>query len=84
MNQISEILNLEIRLKNKQARKTFATILYYDREMPISILQKLTGHPNVKDLLHYLRLPNDELASQAKHYMFPKKEKSRYNSNGYI
>jgi integrase len=78
MNQISEILNLEIRLKNKQARKTFATILYYDREMPISILQKLTGHPNVKDLLHYLRLPNDELASQAKHYMFPNKGENQF------
>jgi len=38
--------------------------------MPISILQKLTGHPNVKDLLHNLRLPNDELANQAKKYMF--------------
>lgn len=63
-------LDLDFKLKNKQARKTFATVLYYDRKMPISILQKLTGHPNVKDLLHNLRLPNDELANQAKKYMF--------------
>lgn len=69
--RISEILGLKFRLKNKHARKTFATTLYYDRKMPVSILQKLTGHPKVEDLLHYLRLDDDDLANQAKDYMFP-------------
>lgn len=78
LDRISEILALGFNLKNKQARKTFATFLYYNRKMPISILQKLTGHPNVKDLLHYLRLPNDELASQAKNYMFPNNGEHRH------
>jgi integrase len=74
--EISSILKLDQTLKNKQARKTFATFLYYNRKMPISILQKLTGHPNVKDLLHYLRLPSDLLANQAVNYMFPPKTKN--------
>lgn len=82
LDRISEILGLGFNLKNRHARKTFATILYYNRKMPISILQKLTGHPDVKDLLHYLRLPNDELASQAKYYMFPNNGENPLNSKG--
>ena len=46
------------------ARKTFASIYYFDRELPIHYVQILLDHKNVKDISHYLRISEDDIAEE--------------------
>jgi len=71
LERISELAGFDFKLNNKMARKTFASILYFDRKLPVHLLQILLGHQNVKHTLHYLRIDDVDLASQVKQYMFP-------------
>jgi integrase len=45
------------------ARKTFASRLYFKKQLPIHFLQILLGHKDVKDTAHYLRISDDEIAN---------------------
>ncbi|HDJ33233.1 MAG TPA: hypothetical protein ENF21_03935 [Bacteroidetes bacterium] len=69
--RISELAGIDFKLNNKMARKTFASILCFDRKLPVHLLQILLGHQNVKHTLHYLRIDDVDHASQVKQYMFP-------------
>jgi len=64
LKRISLLLGLDYYLTNKMARKTFASILYFNRELPIHLLQILLGHKDVKDTAHYLRIEDDEIAKE--------------------
>jgi integrase len=79
LERISKLAGLDFKLHNKMARKTFASILYFERKMPINLLQVLLGHQNLKDTLHYLRIADVDLALQVKEYMFPDKERELYS-----
>jgi len=52
------------KITNKMARKTFASIYYFDRELPIHYVQILLDHKNVKDISHYLRISEDDIAEE--------------------
>lgn len=62
LHRISVLANLNIRLTNKMARKTFASELYFNRGLPINLLQILLGHQDVRDTAHYLRISDDNIA----------------------
>lgn len=61
---ISGLVDLDVRLKNKMARKTFASILYFEKKMPIHLVQTLLGHKSVVDTRKYLRISDDILANE--------------------
>lgn len=62
--RISEMSGIGFKITNKMARKTFASIYYFDRELPIHFVQILLGHKNVKDTSHYLRISDDDIADE--------------------
>jgi integrase len=70
LERISELSELGFKLNNKMARKTFASILYYDYKMPIHLLQILLGHKNVSNTAHYLRISDENLAAEVDKIMF--------------
>ena len=61
---ISELAELDFKINNKMARKTFASILYYNYKLPIHLLQILLGHKDVRHTAHYLRISDDNLAME--------------------
>jgi integrase len=63
LDRISELAGLG-KLNNKMARKTFASVLYFNRMLPIHLLQILLGHKDVKDTQHYLRINDDDVANE--------------------
>lgn len=62
--RISEMAKIGFKITNKMARKTFASIYYFDKELPINFVQILLGHKNVKDTAHYLRITDDDIADE--------------------
>ncbi|MBN1414847.1 MAG: tyrosine-type recombinase/integrase [Bacteroidales bacterium] len=70
LERISELAGLGFKLNNKMARKTFASILYYNRKMPIHLLQSLLGHKNVNNTMHYLRISDESLVNEVDKIMF--------------
>lgn len=64
LHRISELSGMSFKITNKMARKTFASILYFNRELPIHFVQILLGHKNVKDTTHYLRISDDDIADE--------------------
>lgn len=71
IEQIGELAELGMKLKNKMARKTFASILYANRKMPLDVLQALLGHQNIQDTFHYLRIDDRDRSAQAIKFMYP-------------
>lgn len=61
---ISEQVGFSFVLKSKMARKTFATLNHFDFEVQIDDIQKMLGHKDVEQTLHYLRIEDDELATR--------------------
>jgi integrase len=57
------------------ARKTFASLLYFNKEhpMPIHLLQIILGHMNVKNTAHYLRINDDDIEAEIDKIMFSEK-----------
>lgn len=51
------------------ARKTFASTLYFNRKLPIHLLQILLGHKDVRDTMHYLRITDDDVAKEILKYV---------------
>lgn len=80
LERVSILAGFNFKLNNKMARKTFASILYFDRKMPVHLLQILLGHQNLRHTLHYLRIDDVDLASQVKQYMFPTPQKQTVNA----
>ena len=64
LERISEMAGIGFKTTNKMARKTFASIYYFDRELPIHFVQILLGHKSVKDTYHYLRISDDDIADE--------------------
>ena len=64
LDRISALAELPYKLNNKMARKTFASVLYFNKQLPIHYLQILLGHKDVKDTAHYLRITDDDVANE--------------------
>jgi integrase len=77
LERISELAGLDFKLNNKKARKTFASILYFERSMPIHLLQFLLGHKDVKSTNHYLRITDRNLEDEVDRIMFTDSLKQR-------
>jgi len=75
LGRISELAGFDFKLNNKMARKTFASLLYFDKNnpMPIHLLQIMLGHMNVKNTAHYLRINDDDIAEGIDRIIFEKK-----------
>lgn len=69
LKRISTLAELDYMVTNKMARKTFASVLYFKRMLPINYLQILLGHKNVKDTAHYLRITDDDIANEISRWM---------------
>jgi hypothetical protein len=56
--------DFDFKLIGKMARKTFASLLYFNAKhpMPIHLLQIMLGNMNVKNKAHYLRISDDDIA----------------------
>lgn len=48
------------------ARKTFASLYYFDYKQPVSDIQSLLGHKDSRDTMHYLRIEENDLANRMK------------------
>lgn len=69
LDRISALAELGFKLNNKMARKTFASRLYFKKQLPIHFLQILLGHKDVKDTAHYLRISDDDIANDIMKWM---------------
>ncbi len=69
LKRISALAELNYMITSKMARKTFASVLYFKRGLPINYVQILLGHKNVKDTAHYLRITDDDIASEILKWM---------------
>jgi hypothetical protein len=67
---ISDLAGLGFKLNNRQARKSFASILYFERQMPVHLLQIMLGHKNVSNTQHYLRIDDENLAREINRIMY--------------
>jgi site-specific recombinase XerD len=59
---LSELIGLDFHITSKMARKTFASILYFEYNMEINLLQTMLGHKDISTTMHYLRITEDDLA----------------------
>lgn len=64
LGRISSLANIGFKITNKMARKTFASYLYFNKNLPIHYLQILLGHKDVKDTAHYLRISDEDIANE--------------------
>jgi site-specific recombinase XerD len=64
LKRISKMAGIDYKLTSKMARKTFASELYFNRGLPIHYLQILLGHQNASDTEHYLRIKDQDAASE--------------------
>lgn len=64
LGRISDLANIGFKITNKMARKTFASYLYFTKNLPIQFLQVLLGHKDVSDTAHYLRISDDVIADE--------------------
>jgi integrase len=64
LERIRLLAELDYKINNKMARKTFASVLYFNRTLPVHLVQILLGHKNVKDTAHYLRITDDDIANE--------------------
>ncbi|MBN1187004.1 MAG: phage integrase SAM-like domain-containing protein [Bacteroidales bacterium] len=64
LGRISSLANIGFKITNKMARKTFASYLYFNKNLPIHYLQFLLGHKDVKDTAHYLRISDEDIANE--------------------
>lgn len=59
---ISGLAGLNFMITSKMARKTFASIYYFDYRINIGDIQMMLGHKEVKFTMHYLRIDDDDFA----------------------
>jgi len=66
LHRISLLAGIGHKITNKMARKTFASELYFNRNLRIHYVQILLGHKDVRDTTHYLRISDNDLANEIK------------------
>jgi len=59
---ISQLAGFDFKITSKMARKTFASILYFDYNLHINDIQSMLGHTEIKHTMHYLRITDDDFA----------------------
>jgi len=64
LDRISSIAAISYKINNKMARKTFASYLFFKKNLPIHYLQILLGHKDIKDTAHYLRISDDDITNE--------------------
>ncbi len=69
LGRLSILAGIGFKITNKMARKTFASYLYFKKNLPIHYLQMLLGHKDVKDTAHYLRISDDDIANEILKWM---------------
>jgi site-specific recombinase XerD len=69
LERIRLLAGVDYKINNKMARKTFASAMYFNRMLPVHLVQILLGHKNMKDTAHYLRITDDDIASEISKYM---------------
>jgi len=69
LDRISKLAGVGFKITNKMARKTFASYLFFNKNLPIHYLQILLGHKDVKDTAHYLRIPDDDIVNEISKWM---------------
>ena len=69
LKSIGEMAGFDFELKNKMARKTFATLLYFNYKVPVSLIQIMLGHKSAKQTAHYIRIHKNELVNAIYGYM---------------
>ena len=63
---IGKLAGFDFKLTSKMARKTFASIYYFDYNLPVSDIQSLLGHKDSRQTMHYLRIEENDLANRIK------------------
>lgn len=81
LDRISALADIGFKITNKMARKTFASYLYFNKNLPIHYLQILLGHKDVADTAHYLRISDDDIAKEIARYLQPQ---PICEKNGYL
>lgn len=76
LHRIAILAGLDYKITNKMARKTFASHYYFDMMLPIHFLQIMLGHKDVRDTAHYLRISDDDLATDITEWCNNNKKKS--------
>jgi integrase len=61
---LSKLADFEYFITSKMARKTFASIYYFDYQLPINSISIMLGHSGVDKTKHYLRINDDDLAGR--------------------
>ncbi len=61
---ISELAGLDFDLTSKMARKTFASIYYFDYKININDIQIMLGHKDQKHTMHYLRIGDNDFQNR--------------------
>jgi site-specific recombinase XerD len=69
LDRISALADLDCKLNNKMARKTFASVIYFKRNLPIHYLQILLGHQDIRDTQHYLRIEDGDIVDEIMKWM---------------
>jgi site-specific recombinase XerD len=69
LKRISALAKLEYNINNKMARKTFTSVWYFKKMLPINYVQMMLGHINMKDTAHYLRITDDDIANEILKWM---------------
>jgi site-specific recombinase XerD len=69
LDRISALAGLDFKLNNKMARKTFASVIYFKRNLPIHYLQFLLGHKDIQDTQHYLRIEDGDIVDEIMKWM---------------
>ena len=69
LKSIGKMAGFDFELKNKMARKTFATLLYFNYKVPVSLIQIMLGHKNTRQTAHYIRIHKNELVNAIYGYM---------------
>jgi len=61
---LSTLAGFKFVITSKMARKTFASLYYFDYSLPLANIQKMLGHQDEKHTKHYLRITEDDLTSR--------------------
>lgn len=69
LGRISHLAGTGFKITNKMARKTFASYLHFNKNLPIHYLQILLGHKDVADTAHYLRISDDDIVNEIMKWM---------------
>jgi integrase len=75
LERIRLLAGLDYKINNKMARKTFASVIYFNKMFPVHLVQILLGHKNMKDTAHYLRITDDDIDNEISRLMSSSSEK---------